>query len=128
MIADAGGTAVRRHRPLQPDVKNRAGGRGLGAVVVLLELSTGLIAQWVTMPTIQPLLMVLLVSVFVQTISLVPAARLERDLDFRRVAAIETGAPAPVEESLGAGIGRAREAVDSGAAKATLERWVAGSV
>jgi O-antigen/teichoic acid export membrane protein len=62
-----------------------------GAVVCLLELSTGLIAQWVTMPAIKPLLIVLLLSVFVQTISLVPAARLERDLDFRRIAAIETG-------------------------------------
>ncbi|MGH3348026.1 MAG: anthranilate phosphoribosyltransferase [Nocardioides sp.] len=37
-------------------------------------------------------------------------------------------APAdPPEEALGAGITRAAEAVDSGAAKATLDRWVAAS-
>lgn len=60
------------------------------AVVGGLEASTGLIARWVTMPAIQPLLAVLLFSVFVQTLSIVPAARLERDLDFRRIAAIET--------------------------------------
>ena len=34
---------------------------------------------------------------------------------------------APVEESLAAGVERAREAVDSGAAKATLGRWVAAA-
>ena len=33
----------------------------------------------------------------------------------------------PVDEALDAGVARAREAVDSGAAKATLERWVAAS-
>ena len=33
----------------------------------------------------------------------------------------------PVEEALGAGIERAREAVDSGAAQAALDRWVAAS-
>ena len=32
----------------------------------------------------------MLISVFVQTLSIVPAARLERNLDFRRIAAIET--------------------------------------
>lgn len=61
-----------------------------GAVVILLEFGTGLIAKWTTMPAIEPLLTVLLIVVFVQTLSLVPAARLERDLDFRRIAAIET--------------------------------------
>jgi anthranilate phosphoribosyltransferase len=34
---------------------------------------------------------------------------------------------APVDEALDAGMTRAREAVDSGAAKAILERWVAAS-
>jgi anthranilate phosphoribosyltransferase len=34
---------------------------------------------------------------------------------------------APVDEALAAGIAKAREAVDSGAAKAVLERWVAAS-
>jgi anthranilate phosphoribosyltransferase len=38
------------------------------------------------------------------------------------------GAPdAPVDESLEAGVARAREAIDSGAAAATLHRWVAAS-
>jgi PST family polysaccharide transporter len=61
-----------------------------GAVVLLLEASTSLIARWVSMPAIEMLLVALLVSVFVQTLSIVPAARLERNLDFRRIAAIET--------------------------------------
>lgn len=61
-----------------------------GVVVGLLEASTSLIAHWVTMPAIKPLLSALLLSVFVQTLSIVPATRLERDLDFRRIAAIET--------------------------------------
>ena len=34
---------------------------------------------------------------------------------------------APVDEALDAGIARAREAIDPGAAKGTLERWVAAS-
>ena len=34
---------------------------------------------------------------------------------------------ASVDEALDAGLGRARDAVDSGAARATLERWVAAS-
>ena len=34
---------------------------------------------------------------------------------------------APIDEALAAGIARAREAVDSGAAEETLERWVAAS-
>jgi anthranilate phosphoribosyltransferase len=34
---------------------------------------------------------------------------------------------APVEEALAAGLDKAREAVDSGAARATLDRWVAAS-
>jgi anthranilate phosphoribosyltransferase len=32
-----------------------------------------------------------------------------------------------VDEALDAGIARARDSVDSGAARATLERWVAAS-
>jgi anthranilate phosphoribosyltransferase len=32
-----------------------------------------------------------------------------------------------VDETLAAGIDKAREAVDSGAARATLDRWVAAS-
>lgn len=59
-------------------------------VVGGLEALLGQIAAWTNMPTIQPILAILLVSVFIQTIALVPAAKLERDLDFKRVAAIET--------------------------------------
>ena len=34
---------------------------------------------------------------------------------------------APIDEALDVGIARASDAVDSGAAKQTLERWVAAS-
>jgi anthranilate phosphoribosyltransferase len=34
---------------------------------------------------------------------------------------------APVEEALSEGLAKAREAIDSGAARATLDRWVAAS-
>lgn len=60
-----------------------------GGLVVLLEAGVGLIARWTT-PGLEPLLAALLVSVFLQTMTAVPAARLERALDFRRVAMIET--------------------------------------
>jgi anthranilate phosphoribosyltransferase len=41
--------------------------------------------------------------------------------------AVHATPEAPVEEALEAGLARAREAVDSGAAKATLDRWVAAT-
>jgi anthranilate phosphoribosyltransferase len=41
--------------------------------------------------------------------------------------AVHDAPGAPVEEALSAGLGKAREAVDSGAARATLDRWVAAS-
>ena len=41
--------------------------------------------------------------------------------------AVHAAPASPVEESLVAGLARAREAVDSGAAAATLERWVAAT-
>jgi anthranilate phosphoribosyltransferase len=41
--------------------------------------------------------------------------------------AVYDGVAATVEENLDAGISRAREAIDSGAAQGTLERWVAAS-
>ncbi len=41
--------------------------------------------------------------------------------------AVHDAPAAPVEESLAAGLSRAADAVDSGAAQATLERWVAAS-
>jgi PST family polysaccharide transporter len=61
-----------------------------GGLVVLLEAGLGLIADWVTVPGLEPLLGVLLLSVLMQTMTVVPAAKLERALDFRRVAMIET--------------------------------------
>lgn len=61
-----------------------------GGLFLALEASVGLIARWVTMPEIEPLLAALLISVFLQTMTVVPAARLERALDFRRVAMVET--------------------------------------
>jgi O-antigen/teichoic acid export membrane protein len=59
-------------------------------LMVILEASLGLIARWIPMPGLTPLLAVLLVSVVFQTISVGASARLERALDFRRVAMIET--------------------------------------
>ncbi len=61
-----------------------------GGLVLLLEASLGLIAEWVTMPGLTPLLAVLLVTVLFQTLTVAASARLERALDFRRVAMIET--------------------------------------
>ena len=64
----------------------------ISAIVLtaVLECSLGLIAKWIPMPGLVPLLAVLLLSVFVQTITVCPAVKLERALDFRRVAMIET--------------------------------------
>jgi O-antigen/teichoic acid export membrane protein len=59
------------------------------AIVVILESALGLIARWIPMPGLSPLLAVLLVSVVFQTIAVGASARLERALDFRRVAMIE---------------------------------------
>jgi PST family polysaccharide transporter len=61
-----------------------------GGLVLLLEASLGLIARWVPMPGLTPLLAVLLVTVLLQTLTVAASARLERALDFRRVALIET--------------------------------------
>jgi O-antigen/teichoic acid export membrane protein len=58
-------------------------------LVAILEASLGLIARWIPMPGLPPLLAVLLVSVVFQTIAVGASARLERALDFRRVAMIE---------------------------------------
>jgi O-antigen/teichoic acid export membrane protein len=59
------------------------------ALMLVLEASLGLIARWIPMPGLTPLLAVLLVSVVFQTIAVGASARLERALDFRRVAMIE---------------------------------------
>jgi anthranilate phosphoribosyltransferase len=41
--------------------------------------------------------------------------------------AVYDASDAPVDEALAAGLERARESIDSGAAKATLERWITAS-
>ncbi|HEY0183385.1 MAG TPA: oligosaccharide flippase family protein [Rhodopila sp.] len=61
-----------------------------GGLVLLLEAGLGLIARWAPMPGLTPLLGVLLVTVVPQTLAVTASARLERALDFRRVAMIET--------------------------------------
>lgn len=58
-------------------------------LTTILEASLGLIAQWVPMPGLAPLLAVLLLSVVFQTLGVAASAKLERALDFRRVAMIE---------------------------------------
>lgn len=65
-----------------------------GGLVLLLEAGLGLIAKWVPMPGLTPLLAVLLITVLLQTLTVVASARLERALDFRRVALIETAGQA----------------------------------
>ena len=60
-----------------------------GGLVLLLEAGLGLIARWIPMPGLPPLLAVLLVTVVFQTLTVVASARLERALNFRRVAMIE---------------------------------------
>src|SRR3978361_1281310 len=58
-------------------------------LMVVLEASLGLIATWIPMPGLAPLLGVLLISVVFQTVAVGASAQLERALDFRRVAMIE---------------------------------------
>ncbi len=60
-------------------------------LMAILKASLGLIAIWIPMPGLAPLLGVLLVSVVFQTVAVSASARLERALDFRRVAMIEMG-------------------------------------
>jgi O-antigen/teichoic acid export membrane protein len=61
-----------------------------GGLMLLLEGSLPLIAKWVPMAGLTPLLAVILVTVVLQTLTVAASARLERALDFRRVAMIET--------------------------------------
>ncbi len=61
-----------------------------GGLVLILEAGLGLIARWIPMPGLPALLAVLLLSVIFQTLAVPAGARLERALDFRRVAMIET--------------------------------------
>jgi PST family polysaccharide transporter len=61
-----------------------------GGLTLILEASLGLISKWVPMPGLAPLLAVMLITVVLQTLTLAASAKLERALDFRRVAMIET--------------------------------------
>jgi len=58
-------------------------------LVVVIESSLGLIATWIPMPNLAPLLSVLPLALIFQTVAVAASARLERALDFRRVAMIE---------------------------------------
>ncbi len=58
----------------------------------VLECSLGLIEAWSPLPNLGPLLSVLLLSLIPQILGVAAAARLERALDFRRVAMIEVAA------------------------------------
>jgi PST family polysaccharide transporter len=58
-------------------------------LVVVLECSLGLITAWAPLPDLAPLLSVMLLSLIPQTLAVAASARLERALDFRRVAIIE---------------------------------------
>jgi len=60
-------------------------------LVALLESGLGVITAWVPLPGLAPLLSVLLLSLVPQTLTVAASARLERALDFRRVAMIEVG-------------------------------------
>lgn len=61
-----------------------------GGLMLVLEAGLPLIAKWVPMPGLTPLLGVMLVTVVLQTLTVAASARLERALDFRSVAMIET--------------------------------------
>lgn len=58
-------------------------------LVLLTESGLGLIATWIPIPDVAPLLSVLLPALIFQTAAVAASARLERALDFRRVAMIE---------------------------------------
>jgi O-antigen/teichoic acid export membrane protein len=61
-----------------------------GGLMLVLEASLGLIAKWMPLPGLSQLLAVMLVTVVLQTLTVAASAKLERALDFRRVAMIET--------------------------------------
>ena len=56
-----------------------------------IEAGTGLITAWIPMPGLPGLLRILAVSVVLQTLTVVAGAKLERALDFQRIAMLETG-------------------------------------
>lgn len=57
---------------------------------VVIEGGMGLITTWIPMPGLGRLLSVLMLAVVLQTLSVTAGAKLERALDFRNVAMIET--------------------------------------
>lgn len=61
-----------------------------GGLVLILEAGLPLIAKWVPMPGLTSLLAVMLITVMLQTLTVAASARIERALDFRSVAMIET--------------------------------------
>lgn len=65
-----------------------------GTLVLAVEVGMRLITAWIPIPDLGPILSVLMVSVLLQTMTIAPAAKLERALDFRRVAFIETSGQA----------------------------------
>ncbi|HEX2939933.1 MAG TPA: oligosaccharide flippase family protein, partial [Rhodopila sp.] len=60
------------------------------SLAVCIEAGMGLITRWIPMPGLGHLLSVLMLSVVLQTLTVAASAKLERALDFRRVAMIET--------------------------------------
>ena len=60
-------------------------------LVAAIEGGMGLIKTWIPMPGLERLLSVLMLTVVLQTLSVTAAAKVERSLDFRRVAVLETG-------------------------------------
>ncbi len=63
-------------------------------LVAILECSLGVIEAWSPLPDLGPLLSVLLLSLLAQIPGVAAGARLERALDFRRVAIIEVAGQA----------------------------------
>ncbi|HQT77915.1 MAG TPA: oligosaccharide flippase family protein [Rhodopila sp.] len=59
-------------------------------LVLCIEGGMGLITTWIPMPGLGRLLSVLMLSVVLQTFTVAASAKLERTLDFRRIAMIET--------------------------------------
>jgi O-antigen/teichoic acid export membrane protein len=57
--------------------------------ILLVEAATGLLSDWVAIAGFEPLLRVMIIALPFQLMAIPPRARLERELDYRRVAAIE---------------------------------------
>jgi O-antigen/teichoic acid export membrane protein len=57
--------------------------------ILLVEAGTGLLSDWVEIPGFEPFLRVMVFALPFQLMAIAASARLERELDYRRVAAIE---------------------------------------